>query len=453
MVELINQYLTEASQDYELTSMKITAVMEAAKRQLAINYSEAELKVMKENGTTDDYLYLVKEADNGMVETVIAAIEKIKKAIIKFCTEMREKVISLLSSKETNDALDAVEKKIKLFPVLGKKKILVENYNAEEKCVSEHISKLNKLKAKLKSGQEVTTEDVAKVEKDFIEEHGKLIGVGSAVAITVAAAIAFIKKANGDANGHIRDTEKEGEAICDEMEDLAKKLNAPAVAQKIASAVTSIVKTRTEDFIRCVSNARTGIKNAIKTHGTKLDASKVLKESTDEGDVTGTDTSTTEKDIEKAADAAATPDNVKTEDGDDDGLGNPTIPDDEPDTDPWDDVMKQLDDDTDHDLMDDGDDDPTTSFERAYNELFNDITLDHEPVFVESSNEKPIEEPANISAGRKPSNDEIITDLFNSIVSDVRTKNGSKIKNPVPAEPVKESTFDRLMGEIDQLQM
>ena len=46
--------LTEANSAFDIASMKLNAITEAANRQYNINLREAELKVMKEHGTDDE---------------------------------------------------------------------------------------------------------------------------------------------------------------------------------------------------------------------------------------------------------------------------------------------------------------------------------------------------------------------------------------------------------------
>lgn len=278
MINEINMYLEEVCESYDLAEMKINAIMEASMRELQINYASAELKVLTESGTDDDLAYLYEEANNGFVETVIKTIEKIKDAIIKFFSDMKDKILSVINKKDNMDTIDKVEKKVKLFPLLGKKKVVVENYNEEEKVCHKYLAELAKLKAKLKSGQKVETEDVEEVKSKFLDEHGKFIGIAAAVTITVTAAIALIKKMSNDAGNVLKNNEKRSKDECDDGKEIAKKIDNPGVASAIVSATTSILKTLQTDFVRCFSNVVAKVKEAIKGVGnTKIDTSKVLE--------------------------------------------------------------------------------------------------------------------------------------------------------------------------------
>jgi hypothetical protein len=385
MIKEIEMFLEEANQDYELTSMKVNAVMEAAKRELTINYAAAELKVIKESGSDSDLAYLYEEANNGLVETVVAAIKRIKEAIVKFFSDLKDKIISLFADKQVDDKLEKLEKKVKFNPFAAKKKIAVENVDAELKVCDEHLSKLAKLTAKLKSGQDVSTADVDEVEQSFMDKHGKVIGIGSALVVTVAGGIVIAKKLKDRIPKEISDIQKDVSQDLSDAIDVAQRCDKPEVEHKIASAGAAIAKAKANDLVNGFKNTISKIVDGIKgIKNTAVPATQVagalgvkgVKEST------GEDVPETDDDIEAAiADAS----DVKTEDGEDDPFDSvPTSEDD--DSDPWDAVMKDLaglatddddcdDDDCDDDDCDDDDcdDDDDTTFESAFERLLSDI--------------------------------------------------------------------------------
>ena len=440
MIETVDKYLTEAYRRLDIGVAKVDCFTEAAVREHEIMYGQAELKVLKESGTADDLAYLYEEADQSLIERLVAALKKFKQMIIEAFSKIKDKVLSTIGSKEQKENLD---KKVKVFPLLGRKKIIVEDYDKQKKVADKHMSLLDKLKAKLKSGQKVDPDDVDEVEKSFMEEHGKTIGIAAALTVTLVAGIAIVKHMMGKSGEELSETQKKAVDSIDEgiknVQD--SKVSDPATAQKIAKTQAKIAKTAAEDFTRTMADIMTKIKQAIRgTKNTVVDTKavkKALQESTGyttsnfdsffESDDTA-DAPVDQKDLEAAAkEADSQMGDVKTEDGYDCGVDCCDVPavDDEPDTDPWDDIMRD-DDDIDYDV-DDYDEcgDKAPTLEAAYKEVFGCDYCDNKT---------------------KPSNEELVSDLFDEVMSEVKCK-----KTQCEPAPVKESAFDSLMAEIDDL--
>ena len=477
MIEMINAYLEEAEQSFDLSLMKVEALMEASKRQLEINYTAAELKVMQENGTDDDLAYLLEEANNGLLESAKASIKKILDAIIKFFSDLRDKISSSLFSQENKRKLEELQKKIKVFPLIGKKKVVVEDISKHEKNANKHLSDLAKLKAKAKSGQSVSPEDVDKVQKSFMEEHGKLIGVGAAITVTVAAAIGLLVAFNKGGFQKIQKTEAEGKrSINDTLDNVEKGKIPPNVGTKLASAESSILKTSTASMFRGISgtfssvkkalvggvdgavqrykekkNEKVNVKKAIEILGLEGsnydldDINHILFESDNEGgEVDNSPAETPDSESSSSDDSSS---DMKTEEGDyDDPIDSIPTVDNEPDTDPWDDVMRD-DPETslDNSINSRFNDEEETTFESAYSKFFNDITL-----------------PATNGGigNEKPSNEKIISSLFSDIMASARKQSeltGHAIlkeseEDLEDDEPIEEKSMaEKLLDDIDQL--
>lgn len=411
MIEIIDTYLSEASQAYDLFSMRADAVMESAMREYLINQEEAELKIMQEHGTYDDMEYYYEEAKNGLIEHVVTTIQRIKEAIIKFFSTMKDKILSVMGKKENREALNKIEKRIKVFPLLGRKKILVEDYDAHMKNSEKALTQLSTVKAKLKSGHDVDPEQIHDIKKSFFEEHGRLIGVSAAVTITVAAGIAAIHKISDKSSATLNRFEKAATDACNDCIEIAKKCDNPAVAHVLAETITTVSKTAQEDAVRVYSGTVSAIKKSIKSFGkTKVDVSKAkealsdIKESSDNPDTLS------EPSSNEANNNSSVAKNIE-EYGDD--PYTPVEPDDEPDTDPWDDVMQDP-------LGVDEDDisESVSEFDDVFESFCESLDIDSE--------------------------DESVKDIFESLMNDISLASGSD-------EPTYENTYDRLMSEIDSL--
>lgn len=334
----------------DLSLMKCNAIMEAALRECDINKESAELKVLQESGTDSDLQYYYEAADEGLVQTIIKIIKQLKEAIIKFCSSIKDKVLSIIGKKENVEALDKIEKKVKFMPFLKKKKILVEDYNAQAKCADRAFDKLNRLKVKAKSGQKVSTAEVKEVKTSFIDEHKLIIGIGAAVTITVGVALGVLKSMGGKASSVTNDLQKRATTACDDCMKMAESIDNPEVAHALSEAIVAISKAQQEDYVRAYNGTLSQVKKAVKSVGkTKLDIEKAKRGLGMESTGGLNDDSVVDDSEVDDISSSATKD--ISEMGDDPEKDIPTDDDPEPDTDPWDDVMN-----TDVDLTQDEED-------------------------------------------------------------------------------------------------
>ena len=426
---MFKEYMESINNDYALSMMKVKAYMEASYRQHEINRMESELKVMNENGTDDDLNYLYQEADNNLGDRVKAAIQKIIEAFTNFISDVKDKIIKLFTSKERKDQIDKVEKKVKIFPLLGRKKVIIEDHDKQKSVYNEHMSKLDKIKAKIKAGHGVTKEDIDEENKSFAEKHAKAIGAGAVITVTLLTAIGIYKKRADKTAQDIGDVNKNTQLA---LRD-AKQLPGP-LATAYAESVSSASKTYVNDNVRSLSGIMKSVSEGIKkAKNTQVDTKRVaglLRESYDDN------YDMYEADEDMGGDDPEPNDSsdMKTEFDDPadviDGFDNYDDSD-EPDTDMWDDVM----------------DDETG--------------LDEDDIEkCEEADEQPDEagdapEPEN-GATEESYSESYIEDLFNDIVSSVtESEDTSDLEDDTESEVTTESenssVVDSLLNDIDSL--
>lgn len=303
IIDKIESYMNTATKDHELVNMKVDAYAEAAYNQYEINCAKARLKVMMEDGTADDLLYLQEEAANGFIDSIKKAIDKIIEALKKFCNTIKLKVLSMITSKETKEGLSAIEKKVKLNPFLSKKKVQIENTEAEEKVVHETFGKFQRLLSKLKGGKEVSVEEITDIEDEAESKLKQKAGVGAAITITVSAAVALLKKRVSNIGEDIDKMEKISKSILEEAKDAGGDIQADMAStlQKLSSAVASIGKKGASIVVDGVTTVLTALKSVVsKVSGNTADtvaesgenddeflesmASDLIKNSTDSND-------------------------------------------------------------------------------------------------------------------------------------------------------------------------
>lgn len=213
--ETVNSLINDG---YEcaLTMEKCNIFAESVIREYNINCEEAELKVLKESGTDEDFKYLREAAKEGLVVKLKKAIKKMIQAIKDFIANMVDKIKVTYASKKSKDAMDRIEEACKTNPKLKSMKITVHDGEKDEKAILEAIDKMQAQKAKLKGGDSV--EKVAKAIDDIKENTEKkrqkiakvatlTLGIGAAIAL----ARKYIKK--------LEDENAEGFRECHKMVD------------------------------------------------------------------------------------------------------------------------------------------------------------------------------------------------------------------------------------------
>lgn len=282
----MNEILREINSAYDINTMRINAVVEAANRQREINFHEAELKVMQESGTDDELAMLIEAAESDFVENIQKALDALRQAVIKFFSECRQKLVDLMSKRDDANKLDQLEKRMKLIPLIGKKKVMVEDYDAEVALAKKHLKDLAGLTAKLRGKQEVDASAVAAVKKAYDDAHGDMIGASNAKTVSINDAVKMAKKMIASGNAELKEREDTALRACDDAKKDAEKANAN-VANQIANVICHICKTAQNDYHRCVNGIMASIKKAIggyKAEQKTAEKPGVKNEYTDDSD-------------------------------------------------------------------------------------------------------------------------------------------------------------------------
>ena len=192
MNTFMESIMKEAFESYDLAMMKIEAFMEASTRTFAINYNEAELKVMTESGTDADLKYLYEEAENSFSDRIRAALIKIKESLLEFLAKVQEKLLDFVTSVKVKLSLEKLEKKIKSIPLFAKKNIEVTDNEAAIEVCDKTISIIDKMAAKVAGGQNISDDEIERLEEKFYDDHEKAVKNGAAHKIKMTASAAVI---------------------------------------------------------------------------------------------------------------------------------------------------------------------------------------------------------------------------------------------------------------------
>lgn len=171
------------------------AFIEASIAQLEINKKEAELKVIAESGTDEDYMILVEAAQKEADNRVMKSIETIIASVKKFLSDIAAKVTDFMNDVKTKAALDKAAKAAK-NPKIGNKKIEMIDADALDKIYQQQTDLTNHFMTKIKTGNISDSEvdaytakmDSLQASADKIKKNpaAKVIGIAAAI-VTVAA--------------------------------------------------------------------------------------------------------------------------------------------------------------------------------------------------------------------------------------------------------------------------
>lgn len=184
------------SNEYDIRDKKVGAYLEAAQREFAINVKQAEIKVIEESGTDSDLQFLTEAAEEGLVTKLKNGISAIIKAFTEFISDLKDKVVRIIVKKESRDQLRKIEKKVKLNPLLAKKKVKISDKKAEMKLIKKYENECDKIIAKiLAKGGNVQVNVIGGLQDSFDGSYRKVIAASAAsMTITLGALVALINK-------------------------------------------------------------------------------------------------------------------------------------------------------------------------------------------------------------------------------------------------------------------
>ena len=389
--------LQESCDQFDLNMMKTDAVFAAMERQLDINYKQAELKVFNESGTYDDLMYLREEAEGGFRNGIIKILTNIKDAVVQFFSKLKDKAVSIFSSEKIKSDLDKVDKKVKFIPFAKKQKIIVPDIDKQNKVSDETIAACEKLEAKVLSGQDIPDDAIEQIEEQHAEKMEKASGVSSAIQITLGNAVTVIKGAMKSAGSKLKTLEayiiKGIEKIIAFFKRLIKGTDATsdeaqnAAITKIERVKAKVGQEKGSNLLKFIADCCSSLKDKAKG----LFGGK-KKDAADE--------------------------QVKAESYEDDLIYRSFYEEE-------DEELPTSDEDASApDVEED------TSFESMYNDFFGE------------SEDGDVD--TEYATGKKPSNESLVDSIFRQIM-------GGKTEEDSAGDKLYESTYDRLLREIEDL--
>ena len=261
LLEIINKR-------FDIDMKRANSCMEIAMMEAAINIEEGEYKCMLESGTDSDLDYVLEEAKEGFIGKVKAAIDKIIEAVKKFCKDVKDKVIKFFSKKETDEALDKIEKKVKLNPIFKNKKGEVKDNDAELSLIKKYKAKLQAIAAKIKGGNKAGDE-LEDAKNEFNKKHAAILA--GTVTLTAAAIIALLKKRSSKIDNDINDAETSSLTIIESVRSAVDKTGDAESAnelQQVAAELSRAAQLECNSVLNGVSGLMTSAKKLVSDTAT-----------------------------------------------------------------------------------------------------------------------------------------------------------------------------------------
>lgn len=175
------------------TLAKIDLFANTAYREYEINIKESALKVIKENGSEEDFDFLATEAAKDYVERAKKAIEKIIEAVKKFIRDCKDKLVKLIENVKVKTAIDKAEDACKSNSKLRSTKVKYEDTDKQAGIIKQGLDRINKKVAKIKAKGKATsadTEEIKEIENDTMK---KVAAISAASVITLGGALVLLK--------------------------------------------------------------------------------------------------------------------------------------------------------------------------------------------------------------------------------------------------------------------
>ena len=186
------------SKAFDVSMMQVDAYMEACDREYNLHLKQAELKCLKEQGTMDDLAYLESAAEEGAVAKVRGVIDKLIEVWKNFISTVKTRIIAKIASAETRNVLSRAEKKVKLNPILARKKVKIRDNKKPLGIIKKYKTSTDKATARAVKGlfAETNMKTLMDSKENFREEFRN--ATAGEVALTTITVAALLAKLNSD---------------------------------------------------------------------------------------------------------------------------------------------------------------------------------------------------------------------------------------------------------------
>lgn len=270
---------------FDIRMMKLITYENSVYDNLDIALDTIGLKAMCENVSYGDpnLDYAISEAVSDAMSKVKGMIDSIIKTFMQFVNDIKIKILTKITSAETTVAIDKLEKKLKFNPFLQKKKVTIENLNAETKLFKKTRADIQKIVAKVKSGKVPDGSELVSIENDFDSALDGYKTDRKGTTTTVAGAFKLVKEMKGKMAGMIDSCQKETRSALESINDAtgSEHANSEQALSKCASLYAKVGREEINSIVRFFKNTLSEVKSAASvTDNQPVDG----KKTDDDGD-------------------------------------------------------------------------------------------------------------------------------------------------------------------------
>ena len=272
--ETIEKELALAKKAFDISNHKAQAIVECAAMDAAIQMEESEFKIFQESGSDDELMAFYEEAQEGLIGKIQKGINVIVDGLKKFFAALKDKIISIFKKKEVEESIKEIGIKAKL-PFFKTQKVEIKDTEAQFKVLDKFKAKYQSILAKLKSGGDVSDDEITETRENFLKEHA--VAVGASITVTLAVAIGLLLKYHKSLDSDVNETESDATKELSKLAELGDKVGEKAEKlMKAAKHAAEVAKDRGETIVTSVSSILTAIKSKVLK---KTDINKKQEES------------------------------------------------------------------------------------------------------------------------------------------------------------------------------
>ena len=268
LTKLHNMVMNQALANVKGVKPKYHDHLESTEEEFDINSYMYEEGYSISDEDFDTLMAMREAAEGGVMDSIAKAIDKIIEAFKKFYHEMKLKVLSKIVKSEFKYAVEQIKKRIKLNPFFARKKIKIANTEKQSGVIAWFQAELAKILAKLRSGKNVTPEELDDLDDEYKKRFDAASKISNAVNTTVSNASEIASKAANKISDSI---DRAFKFTNDHLK--AAKDVASGAASEVASRarrVASMLSSAGKDMINVLINAVLDVVASIRSAASKL---------------------------------------------------------------------------------------------------------------------------------------------------------------------------------------